>query len=224
MKNVKRVTAWAFAVAFAGVSGPALAESPAIGFETPRVAQAEAEQEAAEGEAEQLSVESDPEVRALYQDDTRNPRTSPARWGPYEGDFEFTLSGSGSNDGDFENGGFGLDATLGYYLTRDISIELRQGVNYSDVGGDSAWAGSTRGVVDYHFDMDRLRPFVGVSIGAFYGDNIDETGSFGLEGGLKYYVKQDTFLFGRAEHHWLFDSGDSGSRQILYTVGVGFNF
>jgi hypothetical protein len=37
--------------------------------------------------------------------------------GPVEGDKSFTISGSGSNDKDFDNGAYGVSAELGYFMT-----------------------------------------------------------------------------------------------------------
>lgn len=180
-------------------------------------------------EREALSIDPDAEVRPLFD---ANPRRAGTRMGPDAGDFEFTLTGSASNDGNFKQGAFGVDASLGYYLTREVSLELRQGVGFQDLG-ESFWSGSTRVAADYHFDLarfdlERLRPFVGVVGGAFYGEQIRDTGALGLEGGVKYYVKPDTFLYGRVEHHWLFDGTTDdrvfGNRHMLYTIGIGFNF
>ena len=37
--------------------------------------------------------------------------------GPVEGYKSFTISGSGSNDKDFDNGTYGVSAELGYFMT-----------------------------------------------------------------------------------------------------------
>jgi hypothetical protein len=83
--------------------------------------------------------------------------------------------------------------------------------------------------VDYHFNLDRWRPFVGANFGGFYGDGVDDTFAAGLEVGVKYYVLPKTFILGSLEYQWLFesaggadDSFDDG--QFIYGLGIGFNF
>ncbi len=149
-------------------------------------------------------------------------------FGPEEGNLEFTLGGNGSSAQDFDAGGFGIGGSLGYYATKNWELSLRQSVNYSNFGKTS-WNGSTRGAVDYVFDLKRWRPFVGANFGGSYGEGVPDTFAAGLEGGLKYYVMPKTFVFGMIEYQWLFknvknvdNTFDDG--QFIYSLGVGFNF
>lgn len=149
-------------------------------------------------------------------------------YGPDAGDWELTLGGIGSNDKRFDVGGFGIGASVGYFLDEHSEVSVRQSLNYSDFG-DSNFNGSTRVAYDYHFDLGRLQPLVGVNAGGFYGDNIDETLAAGLEGGLKYYAREKTFVFALVEYQWLFDDANDvedtfEDGQFLYTVGIGFHF
>jgi hypothetical protein len=149
-------------------------------------------------------------------------------YGPQQGQWEVTFSGNGSSDEDFDTNVFGLSGSIGYYLTDDLLVALRQSLNISDNGDDST-RGSTRVALDYHFDLDRFRPFVGANFGGVYGDGINDTFAAGLEGGLKWYVKPEVFLFGMIEYQWLFDDADDVNNtfddgQWIYTFGVGFNF
>ncbi len=152
-------------------------------------------------------------------------------WGPQAGDWEFSLGGGGTNDKEFETGGFNVDAELGHYLTDDFAVALRQSGNYSDVGSDTAWSATSRVAIDYHFPLfeDRLRPFIGANLGYVYGENVDDTWAAGPEAGVKWYVKDETFIYGRAEYQFLFEDGDDAEDRFddgiwLYTVGIGFNF
>lgn len=94
-----------------------------------------------------------------------------SEFGPHEGDREFSLSGTGSNDRDFNSGSFGVTGDLGWYLRDDVVAGVRQSLNYADIEGegvsDDFWNGSTRGYMDYQFLQDRARPFVGASIWAY---------------------------------------------------------
>ena len=105
---------------------------------------------------------------------------------------------------------------------------FRQGISFADAG-DSSTSASTRIGIDYNFNFDRLVPFVGVNVGYLYGDDVNETGLAGLGGGLKWYVKPETFIFAAAEYQFFFedsddadDSFDDGS--FVYTLGIGFNW
>ena len=70
-------------------------------------------------------------------------------FGPREGDREFSISGTGSNDRDFNSGSFGLTGDLGWYLRSNVVAGIRQSVNYADIEGERVnedfWHGSTRG-------------------------------------------------------------------------------
>ena len=150
--------------------------------------------------------------------------------GPQAGDKEFSLSGSGSSDQNGDNANFGISGDLGYYLTPDLEMGIRQSVNYDNpANSNSDWNGATRGFADYHFLHNAFRPFVGGSLGGIYGDNVNDSGFAGLEVGAKYYVREKTFVTGRAEYQWFFDSADEADNRFsdgawAYTVGLGFNF
>ncbi len=151
-------------------------------------------------------------------------------YGPQQGDWELTLGGQGSNDKDFDAGSFGASGTLGYFVTDSWELALRQQVSFadSDTAG-SRWNGSSRGAIDYHFDFERVQPFVGANFGYRYGDDTEESFLAGLEAGLKYYVKPKTFIFARGEYGWIFDDADEAEDtfddgRFLYALGIGFNF
>ena len=42
--------------------------------------------------------------------------------GPVEGDKSFTISGSGSNDKDFDNGAYGVSGELGYFRSEERRV------------------------------------------------------------------------------------------------------
>ena len=74
-----------------------------------------------------------------------------------------------------------------------------------------------------------MRPFVGLNLGGFYGDNTTDTFAAGIEAGLKFYVRPKTFVFALVNYAWTFDNADDAGDNfddgaILWTVGVGFNF
>jgi len=153
--------------------------------------------------------------------------------GPVQGERELTLSGTGSNDRNFNTGGFGVSGDYGLHYSPTTLFGIRQSINYASIKGQSItndfWNGSTRAYTNYHFGRTDLRPFLGASLGGVYGDGVNSSLFAGLEGGFKYYVLPKTFLIGRIEYQWYFDrardiddSFDGGA--WAYTVGIGYNF
>ena len=150
------------------------------------------------------------------------------------GTWELTLTGSGSSNNDADSGNAALQASLGYFVFNQFEVLVRQGVGYVDnddiTGGGTSVTASTAVAIDYHFDLDRFQPFIGAGIGYNYGDSdVDETFFAGPEAGVKYYVKDDTFIYGLVQYQWFFDKAeniDDGEEDgsFLYAVGIGFNW
>ena len=154
--------------------------------------------------------------------------------GPHLGDREFSISGTGSSDQEFNSGSFGVTGDLGWYLRDNLVAGVRQSVNYASIKGenikDDFWNGSTRGYINYQFLTDRARPFLGGSLGGVYGDGVQDSAFAGLETGLKYYVQTKTYFLARVEYQFLFDSTNDATDAFqddgawAYTVGLGYNF
>lgn len=155
-------------------------------------------------------------------------------FGPEEDDKEFSISGTGSSDQDFDSGSFGLTGELGWYLQDHVVAGIRQSVNYASIEGadldDDFWNGATRGYLNYQFLNDRARPFVGASLGGIYGDGVEDSGFAGLETGLKYYVREKTYFLARIDYQFFFEDSDDVDDAFkddggwAYTVGLGYNF
>lgn len=158
----------------------------------------------------------------------------PTAFGPEQGDQEFSISGTGSSDQKFDSGSFGVTGDLGWYLSDQLVAGVRQSINYASIEGvgitDDFWNGSTRGYVNYQFLTDRVRPFIGASLGAVYGDGIKDSAFAGLETGIKYYVQAKTYVLARVEYQFLFNSTNDAFDAFqddgawAYTLGLGFNF
>ena len=142
---------------------------------------------------------------------------------PEAGDFEVTLSGSGTSSKGFDSTAFGIAGSFGWFWTDNIEIGVRKSAAIADSEDDTDYAGSIRAFVDYHFDLGKVQPFVGFSLGAEYGDNVNDNFILGPEVGLKYFVKPKTFLFGQAAYQFNVDE-DPDDGSFFYTVGMGFNF
>jgi hypothetical protein len=146
-----------------------------------------------------------------------------------EGDKEITLSGTAANGNDFDGVVAGVNGSIGYFLTDNLELSVRQTITYTDIGVGSALNGSTRVALDFHFDLEALQPFVGGNFGYVYGDAVNDTFEAAPEGGVKWFVNSTTFIFAMAEYQFFFDSGDSASSsfsdgQFVYTLGIGFRF
>jgi len=155
-------------------------------------------------------------------------------FGPTEGEREFSVSGSGGSDRNFDSGSFGVTGDMGWFLRDQVVAGIRQSVFYASIEGanisDDFWNGSTRGYVNYQFLADRARPFLGASLGGVYGDGVKNSAFAGLETGLKYYVIPKTYVLARVEYQFLFSSTSDASDAFqddgawAYTLGLGYNF
>lgn len=156
---------------------------------------------------------------------------TPARGNDRSQPWEFTLGGAGSNDEDFDVGGGQLSASVGYYLTDALALTVRQNLAFSDAGPGipDLWNGSSRLALDYVFPTAWVRPFVGVNVGAVYGDTVKETLEAAPEAGVKFFVKEDAFIQLIAEYQFLFETSDRindafDNGQFVYGVDVGLRF
>lgn len=150
-------------------------------------------------------------------------------FGPRAGDHEFTLSGAGTSNKDFDRGSLGLSLSYGRYITDNWQWAIRQGVNFADLANDNMWNGSTRLAADYHWNLGKWRPLAGLQVGYVYGDGVNDTGVIGPEIGIKYYAKPDTFVYFLEEYQFFFkdaedinDNFDNGA--FVHTLGIGYNF
>jgi hypothetical protein len=151
--------------------------------------------------------------------------------GPREGSQEITLSGTGSNNNDFDAGSFGISGSYGYFFSPAFEGGVRQTLNWSGAdNSDDSMNGSTRLFADYHFNQTgKFKPFVGLSLGVTYGDGVSDTGFGGPEVGFKYYVNSTTFILAQSEYQFYFDDGDSAANNFddgafVNTIGLGFIF
>ncbi|MGV8843598.1 MAG: hypothetical protein ACOH2I_10265 [Pseudomonas sp.] len=149
---------------------------------------------------------------------------------PVTGDQEVTLGGAGSSDKEFDTTVFALQGSWGQYLSDASLWGIRQTINARDQEGESVkFDGSTRAFYDYHFGNGNTRPFVGVSLGGLYGDDVDDTFMAGPEIGIKHWVMDKTFITAMMEYQFLFKSGSEADDRFddgafFYSVGVGYNF
>lgn len=152
-----------------------------------------------------------------------------------ENPWELTLGGGATNGPDFDGFSGDVRGSIGYYVSENLELSLRQSVQYNDFGGagdGSAWNASTRVAVDVHFplgDRGHIVPFVGANIGYVYGESVNDTFAAAPEAGVKVYLSSTTFVFVQGEYQFFFDQGDDASNAFsdgafVYSVGLGFRF
>ncbi len=145
-----------------------------------------------------------------------------------QGDKEILLNGAGVSDKDFDSTVFSVQGSFGYFFTKNIEGAIRQAFSFSDIEeSGSSWSAATRGALDYHFDLGRFWPFVGGNVGFNYGDDVPDTWTAGVEGGLKFFVNTTTFVLGMMEYQWFLDNDDDdgfSDGQWIYMVGLGFRW
>jgi hypothetical protein len=140
-----------------------------------------------------------------------------------EGNWALQLSGQGSNDKDFESGQVAVQFDLGYFLTKELAVGVREAAFWND--GGSSWGLNSNAYIDYHFDMDRWQPFIGWNIGkaCANGEDVNDDFFTGPEVGVKYFVNTTTFVQAIAAYEFDLEEGlDVGS--FTYGLGVGFKW
>lgn len=144
-----------------------------------------------------------------------------------KGDRTLTLSGSGSSDEHFDANIAALEVGIGWFLSDDVAVELRQGVGFADLKGSDLWNASTRLGLDYYFlNTDRWQPFVGASVGYLYGDGVKEQFVSGPDVGIKVFVNDTTFISLMVEYQFLFEDADKvkdtyDDGRFVYALGMG---
>ena len=149
------------------------------------------------------------------------------------GDWELTLGANAAHGPDLDGVNFSGNGAIGYFMTKELELSLRQSVGYTDttsgINGGSSWDASTRIALDYHFDLGRWQPYIGANVGYVYGDGVSDTWEAAPEAGVKFFVNSTTFIQVGVEYQFFFDEGSDASDafsdgQFLYSLGIGFRW
>ena len=142
-----------------------------------------------------------------------------------QGDFELTLSGTGITGSPGGGLDFGVSASLGYFLTDNLELGVRQKAAYTDINIAGAFFGQTQLAADFNFALgSRWQPFIGAQFGYQYGDLVSDSLEAGPEAGIRFFVNQSTFIFFTAEYDFFFNSHSSDDDQFVFALGIGFRF
>ncbi|HET6248805.1 MAG TPA: outer membrane beta-barrel protein [Tepidisphaeraceae bacterium] len=147
------------------------------------------------------------------------------------GPFEIELGGDGTNGPNFNGFTAAADASIGYFFTDNLELDLRQTAAYSDVAG-VGWDASTDLAIDFNVplgDQAQWMPYIGANIGYVYGNSVRNTWEAAPEAGVKYFVNSSTFIYVSAEYQFFFNQNSTAGSalrngQFIYGLGVGFRF
>jgi outer membrane protein W len=148
------------------------------------------------------------------------------------GPFELEIGGDGNNGPNFNGFTAAGDASIGYFLTDNFELALRQTAAYTDIGGGVGWDASTDVAADFNLplgDQNQFVPYVGANIGYVYGKGVRDTWEAAPEAGLKLFVNNSTFIYVSAEYQFFFNQNSTASSafrngQFIYGLGIGFRF
>ena len=145
------------------------------------------------------------------------------------GDKELTLSGSGASDNDFDTTNLSFDVGFGYFFDQSWEGIVRQTLNVTDQPGENAYNGTTRVGIDYNFNVQQMRPFVGATVGYIYGDGVEESFIAGPEAGIKAFLSKSTFVIAAVGYDFIFEDTDEADDAFddgffNYRLGLGYRW
>ena len=142
-----------------------------------------------------------------------------------QGDFELTLSAVGVSPGSTNGLQTAFATGVGYFLTDNLELALRQQIVYDDFNVAAAFSGATIFAVDWNLTTDsRWQPFIGAQIGYRYGDLVSDSLQAGPEAGIRYFVARGAFLFFVADYQFMINSSGNDDDQFNFSIGIGITF
>jgi hypothetical protein len=130
----------------------------------------------------------------------------------------------------FDEGSVGGAAEVVRFATDELAFVLRHIGDYEDDENDTS-INVTRVGLDWSPDGDRtsLEPFVGVSLGAAYGESVNESGLTGLHAGVRLWQQPRAYFqaIGGYDRFWTRTEDRSeyyreGIFTLLFELGVVF--
>jgi hypothetical protein len=142
------------------------------------------------------------------------------------GPLEVTASGSGDNNRSFNTGGFTADAGIGYFVSPNIELAVRDGASYESAPTGHTWDNTVRGAVDFNLPLNAIEPYIGGNVGYFSSTQVRSSPEAAPELGLKVFFNKTAFVFAQAEYDFFWNRSDTtfNSGQFNYLLGVGLRF
>jgi hypothetical protein len=146
------------------------------------------------------------------------------------GPWELELGGSADNGSRFNGVTAGGNGAIGYFLTDQFELGVRQSVEYNDIG-TTGWAATTALALDFNLplgDQGQIMPYFGGNVGYTYGDNVTNTWVGGPEAGVKIFLNNSTFIYFNASYEITFDRHSTTTAfsegEFEYGLGLGLRF
>jgi hypothetical protein len=148
------------------------------------------------------------------------------------GPWELEFGANGLNGNKFNGFSGDVAASIGYFLNDNFEVAVRQNLSYTDIGVPASLTGSTDLALDFHVplgDQNQFVPYFGTNIGYVYGHAIRDTWEAAPEGGIKWFVGPDAFIFAQIQYQFFFRTGSGfgggfNNGEFVYGAGIGFRF
>lgn len=140
--------------------------------------------------------------------------------------FELSIGGTVKTESFFDDNDGGINAQLGFYLTKAFQVNIRQYGFINSSNGSTSVEGASGVFADYHFDLGSFQPFVGLGGLYNYGSG-QRNNNFdvGAEAGMKFFVLPKTFIVAQGTYLRPIDEIGSGTKSYaLFSLGLGFDF
>lgn len=134
-----------------------------------------------------------------------------------------TLDGGGLSDLKTHDNTIGVTLGLSQegLVWQPLEVGVRQSLSYESDGNDVQ--GRTALFGDWNVPVaKKVTAFVGWQVDGTYGQGTSFTWRTGPEGGVKLFVADNAYLFGRVNYD-LKLNGNSGD-SVAYTIGIGLKF
>lgn len=128
---------------------------------------------------------------------------------PVENDWEIQGSANFFHTQDSHTGTVTADGALGYFLTDELEVGVRQTISSAFIRhARDQWLATSAGFSDYNFhglvNEDWIIPYLGAFVGAVWNDQ-DSTGTLGPNAGTKFFLSRRTSINAAYRYEWYFD-------------------
>jgi hypothetical protein len=158
------------------------------------------------------------------------PALAVESWGFLEGDWAIAIQAGTRPGAGLEAPCPPLDIALADALRDRLEWGIRHGLYYGEgADGDDTRKTAAHGFVDYHFDHDRWRSFLGANLEFFDDLSAGASWSAGPEGGLTCFLTPTAFVMTLIEYNFTFDDADRvheafNDGRFVYSLGLGLRY
>ena len=127
-----------------------------------------------------------------------------------------------------------LNEGLGHLFISKSAGLINSGFEYGDSESDNDWQNSSRVGLEYYLNFERIKPYVGASIGyhdSGYSGNNDVEGKLvaAPEFGLIVFANATTFLYGQMDYEFPLENDEEAKVNFkdgpfVYSVGIAIKW